>query len=489
MLIKVKKNWKDFAEGHKGLTRRDFLSKGFIAGAMSVALPELLIREAAAATLSCPPPTLVPGAIAQIFSEGGPTMGARFISEAQAASMNSAMAANYGISGAANLVKLGPNFVVDSTSPFGFVLMQGPPGYAGGAAAWQTNVLAKVSAGGHLGPFNADDGAGENTGLLGGVSPFKISQMAKDIKIGNSVTLAKWAQGLPAASVSGGNLQPSSLAKTFTLTPAATGLTNSNAIKAVADTANTLVQALSNAGFNTVARKGGAQMLQSAGCAFYGNAPMASSTFGTTLFTPTGITALTSKFNVAGLSNEEQAQVAAYYQSAVGVAGGVITQFNGRDYHGGDPQNEIAPKDIEEARAIVMFLAACDAAQAPGAMIYLANGQAIANGVQQVTATLDGNTVNMNAPVATDDAGGTYNGGLILFYDPKGSPPKSSFTGTVDSTNGSVKVASNIANNTQAVAGLYLSALKWINGGTIPNSALAAMTAAGVTNPMTLTVV
>jgi len=40
-------------------------------------------------------------------------MGARFISEAQAAVMNAGMAANYGIAGQATLVRLGPNMVVD----------------------------------------------------------------------------------------------------------------------------------------------------------------------------------------------------------------------------------------------------------------------------------------------------------------------------------------------------------------------------------------
>src|SRR5258708_431772 len=126
MLIKVKKNWKDLAEGskHIGLSRRDFLLKGLATGALSVALSDALlshfIQGAEAATANCPPPVRNPGAIAQIFANGGPTMGARFISENQAASMNGNMANNYGINGQATLQKLGPNMVIDKTSPFGF---------------------------------------------------------------------------------------------------------------------------------------------------------------------------------------------------------------------------------------------------------------------------------------------------------------------------------------------------------------------------------
>jgi len=484
MLIKVKKNWKDFIEpsNHISLTRRDLLARGLATGAMGILLPDLiageLLRSAEAAPTNCPAPVLQPGALAQIFAEGGPTMGARFISEAQAAAMNSAMATNYGISGT-NLVKLGPNMVVDSTSPFGFTLLQGPPGYPGGAAAWKTNVLNKISGGGHLGPFNADDGAGINTGLLGGVSPFKISQMGKDININAKNTKASWSKGLPAAAVAGGALTTANLVKTFSLTPAAAGLTTAPAITAASNAANAITQALASV-FNVSGRKNGANFLNSAGCAFYGNATIANPAFATSLFTPSAITALTSKVTVASLSAPEQAQIAAYYQSAVGVAGGVIMELNGRDYHGKSPQNVIAPADIEEARAIVMFLAACDAAQAAGAMIYLANGQAIASGVQSVPATVGGTAVTVNAPVAKGDAGGAYNAGLIIFYDPKGSPPAARFTGTLNTTNGSVKIDPNVGSTAQAVAGLYLSAMQWINKGTIPPAFLTKVRGVGV---------
>jgi hypothetical protein len=493
MTYKTKKNYKDLAEPCKGqgMSRRELMARGFATGFMSVALHDFLIgnimNKAFAAGLTCPAPVRAKGAIGQIFAEGGPTMGARFISEAQAAMMNVNMAGNYGISGQANLQKIGPNLVVDKTSPFGFTLLQGPPGFPGGPAGWQANVLSKVSGGGHLGPFNQDDGAGQNTGLIGGVGPFKVSTMAKDLSIGVSNTVATWANGLPAAAVKQGGLAPTSFSSAFSLTPPAAGLTNSAALSAASDAANSLQSALSPV-FSTASRKGASVLAQSAGCAFYGNSALADPNYGATLFNPANITDLAGKVTLAQLSNQEQALLAAYYQSAAGVAGGVITEFGGRDYHGQSPQNNIAPADIEEARAIVMFLAACDAAAAPGAFIYTSNGQAIANKTAAVTATINGATANLNAPVAQGDAGGSYNAGLMIFYSPVGAPVQAKFTGTVDQ-NGNAKTDPNVGSSQEAIAGLYLSALKFINNGTIPTKALAAMNAAGVAqNPSKITV-
>jgi len=93
-------------------------------------------------------------------------------------------------------------------------------------------------------------------------------------------------------------------------------------------------------------------------------------------------------------------------------------------------------------------------------MIYLSNGQAIAAGAQQ-TATPSGQCRHPQLPIADGDAGGSYNAGLILFYDPAGSPPAAKFTGKVD-LNGNVKIDSRIASSRDAVAGLYLSALQHI---------------------------
>jgi len=485
MLIKVKKNWKDLIDSKThvhGLSRRDFIARGLATGSVVVAAQKLfmggILGKAYAATMTCPAPVAHPGAIAQIFSEGGPTMGARFIGDAQAAMMNSGIAGNYGISGT-NLVQLGPNMWIDSTSPFGATLLQGPPGYGGGAtpaasaALWKTNVLSKISGGGHLGPFNMDDGAGQNTGLLGGVSPFKQSVMGKDLLINNAATRASWAGGLPGSKVKS-NPTAATLAATAALTPAATGLTNPAALGAASDAANALATAMSPV-FNNATRKGASVAMTNAGCAFYGNNALVDPNYGTSLFTASGISALTSKLTVATLSAQEQALLAAYYQSANGTAGGIITEYGGRDYHGNDPITQIAPDDIEEARAIVMFLAACDAAQAPGSMIYLANGQAIANGTQNGTVTIGGQQVTVNSPVASGDAGGAYNAGLIIFYSPTGSVSNARFTGTVNSSSGNATVDPNISSNRDAVAGLYLSALAWVSGGQVPAAALKAM--------------
>jgi hypothetical protein len=489
MTFKTKKTWKDYIENrpdHVGLTRRDFLARGLATGAMAVTFPELAFAASSSSTCTV---NRALGAVGHLFAAGGPTMGARFIGEAQAAAMNSTMAANYGISGT-NLVKLGPNLVIDSTSPFGFTLLQGPPGFAGGPAGWRTNVLNKLSGGGHLGPFNKDDGAGIDTGLVGAVSPFKTSQMGKDLRIGVVSQVATWAKGLPSASALTNNnlgdrtflttnLSSSSLAQVFSLTPPAKGLTNSTALNRTSDAANALAQAMSSL-FGTNTRKGGSQTLASASCAFYGNTAYADPNYGASLFNPNNIANLKSSLTVGNLTNEEQALLAAFYQSASGMAGGVMVEMPARDYHGQDPQTVIAPADIEEARTIVMFLAACNAAQAPGAFIYTANGQAIANGTAQVTATINGTNATLNAPVAAGDAGGAYNAGLIIFYDPKGSPPATKLTGMLSTSgDGSVTAASSISSSEKAIAGLYLSALNWINGGNLPQAALAAMQATG----------
>jgi hypothetical protein len=470
MLIRAKRTHKDAicSRHHHDPSRRAFMRRGVTAGVATLVLSRATVENAMAALPpSCPQPVLAKGALAQIFSEGGPTMGARFIGDDQASSMNATMAANYGISGQANLVSIG-NLRVDKTSPFGATLLQGPPGYTN--AQWQA-VLARVSGGGHRGQFNQDDGAGVDTGLLGGASPFKASQIGKDIRINNANKLALWAKGLPSSLVKG-NLSPAALAKVFSLTPAAAGLTNASAMTASADAASALGQILSRV-LGLDKRKGASNVLLATSCGFYGSSALADPSYGLNLFTPANVPALagiagaTTSTDAGGntitntFSTQELALLAGFYQSAAGVAGGVFIEYSGRDYHGEDPQTVIAPRDIEEARAIVMFLAACDAAQSRGAMIYLSNGQAIAAGTQQTTNTIGGNSMTLNTPIADGDAGGSYNAGLILLYDPAGSPPAARFTGRVDA-NGNVKIDPKIASSKDAVAGLYLSALQHI---------------------------
>lgn len=480
MTYKSKQTWKDLIDKphHVSLSRRELLARGMATGFLTLAS-----RSVGAANLTCPPTTKNLGAIAQIYAQGGPTMGARFIGEDQASLMNATMAANYGITGT-NLLKLGPNLVIDTTSPFGATIMQGPTGFPGGATAWQTTVLNKISGGGHRGPFNMDDGAGQNIGLLGGASAFKASQMSKDLRIGVGSKVANWASGLSAVSTSRNNLTSATLSRLFSIQPATSGLTNAQGMTDAANGAVDLANAIAPT-FSNVNRNGFAKMLTAAGCAFYGNSTIADPAFGASLFTPASIGALSTVLTVGSLSAAEQALLAAYYQSASGTIGGVILELGGRDYHGQSPQNNIAPADIEEARAIVMFLAACHAAQAPGAFLYFSNGQAIASGVQNVPATIGGVATTVNAPVARGDAGGSYNAGLVIFYSPTGSQPSPTMTGTI-SSNGNAKTASSIGSPQLAVSGLYLSALKWINGGTIPASALTAM---GVANPSGITVI
>lgn len=485
MVYKSKQNWKDLVEksDHISMSRRDLLARGLATGFLSYAIPPALVsfltREANAATLTCPPTTRATGAIAQIYAQGGPTMGARFIAEDQAGMMNATMAANYGISGT-NLLKLGPNLVIDTTSPFGATILQGPPGFAGGAAGWKTAVLDKLSGGGHRGPFNADDGAGANTGLMGGVSSFKATQLGKDLRISASNKMADWARGLPSSSIAKNNLTPAGLSTLFSATPNPNGLATAQSMTDASNAATDIAAALAGT-FNVSNRNGKDQLANSTGCALFGNSTLMDANFGTSLFTASGITALSSVLTVATLTPNEQAQLAAYYQSASGVIGGVILELGGRDYHGQSPQNVIAPADIEEARSIVMFLAACHAAQSKGAFLYFSNGQAIASGVQSVTTTIGGTAATVNAPVARGDAGGAYNAGLIIFYDPAGAPPAGQFTGTITASSGNAKTGSTIASSMAAVSGLYLSALKWIGNGTIPPSALSAMNIADPT--------
>lgn len=489
MTFKTKQTWKELIDKphHVGMTRRELLARGLATGFVSFAVPEMLMsafKQANAANLTCPPTTRAMGAIGQIYAQGGPTMGARFIAEDQAALMNPTVAANYGITGT-NLLKLGPNLVIDTTSPFGAVIMAGPPGFTGGAAAWQANVLSKISGGGHRGPFNMDDGAGANTGLLGGASAFKSTQLSKDLRVGVQNKMANWASGLPASQVSGNNLTTTVLANTFAVTPAANGLVTAQTMTEASNAAIDIASALSPT-FGNTNRNGANTLMTNAGCALYGNSALADPNFGQTLFNPNNIAALTGALTVAALTPAEQALLSAYYQSAQGVIGGVVLQLNGRDYHGQNPQNVIAPADMEEARAIVMFLAACHASQSRGAFVYLSNGQAIASGVTATTNNINGVATALNTPTARGDAGGSYNAGLVIFYNPAGAGPTARMTGTITSNNGNAKTDAKVTSSQLAVSGLFLSALAWINNGSIPQSAITAM---GVSNTADVVVI
>jgi hypothetical protein len=500
MSYQAPKKPKDMIESpnHPVITRRDLLARGLVTGAMSMAIPKLLNNiggEAFAAgvpavcqTTTSTLPAQFAGAIGQILAcdrvggAGGPVMGARFISADQAnMSASSGLFTNYGIN-RNFLVPVGTNLFVDSMSPFGFTLLQGPAGFPGGSTAWRANVLSKVSGGGHMGPFKDDDGGADALGLLGSMSPYKKSALGKDLRLSNQHVSATWSAGAPAASFSS-PYSPTSFANVFGLTPRASGFTTDKAMSNASDAANSLSQVFSGL-FGTKARKGASKMMVDAGCAFYGNIALADPNYGTKLFTPAQIPSL------AGLtinSPQEQAQLAAFYRAATGEAGGVVIQYDGRDYHPGATIDDVANADVEDARSFVMFLAACAAAPngtgfgQPGALMYMSNGNANANGQTSRSVMVDGVAQTLNVPTAVGDSGGTYNAGLIMFYSPLGAPPAGRFTGTLRADNGNVTADTNVSSVDNAVAGLYLSAFKFASSDhTIPQSLIDAMKAAGV---------
>jgi len=81
MLIRLKRTHKDaicHSHGHHP-SRRAFLRRGLTAGIATVVFSKTMIKDAMAALPPGAPADAGQGALAQIFSEGGPTMGARFI--------------------------------------------------------------------------------------------------------------------------------------------------------------------------------------------------------------------------------------------------------------------------------------------------------------------------------------------------------------------------------------------------------------------------
>lgn len=463
MIIRVKKSWKEFVDKkpHPTLSRRDFLSRGLATSVATVALPQAfsmaMAKKALGSATSCPPQVRTPGGIAHIYRDGGPTVGASFINQKQAGFMNATAASNYGIV-QSNLVQVGANYYVSSSSPFGMALMTPPPGFT--QAQWNA-ILMQTSLGGHYGAFNQDDGAGQNTGLIARSSKFKPSLLGKDLAINSTDTLASWAQGFPSTGVSGSttNLSGANVAKNFSISPS-TGIT-SQLLTNSAQAADSLSQLfLPLLGANRTQAQGA---VQTAVCSFYGDSQLASSTFGTSLFVPTNVSALNSAITLASLSNEEQALLSAFYQSATGTIAGVHIQQNGNDYHGQSVGGTINPQDYEAGRMVAMFLAACSIAGAPGALIMTHNGQAIASGTQSAAFTFGSNNQNLTAtgPVAQGDAGGAYNAGFILCFSPSSAPALST-TGTFNTSSGNVTAASTVSATGDAIAGLYLTALAYL---------------------------
>jgi hypothetical protein len=482
MIIRSRKNWKDVVEQkpHNSWTRRDFLSRGLATSVATVTLPHALMaamtKSAFASSTSCPPQVRTPGALAQIYRDGGPCVGAMFINETQAGFMSAAVAADYGIV-QTDVTKVGSNYYLAKSSPFGLGIMTPPSGYT--QASWNA-ILMQTSLGGHYGAFNQDDGAGENSGLLGGSAVFKPSILGKDLRINNQATLANWAQGIPSTGVRGNttNLTPALVAGNFAIQPSA-GVTSqlvTNAAQA-ADSLSSLFMGLFGPG-----RTQAQNAVSNAVCGFYGDSVLADSTYGNSLFNPTAISALSSAITLGNLTAEEQALLAAYYQSATGSIGGVFVQQNGNDYH---PNNatgaQIAATDYEAGRMVAMFIAACQVAGTKGAMIILHNGRASANNTQAETVGPQ-NNMNVMSPVAVGDAGGSYNAGFIVAYDPSSAPALQT-TGTFNTSSGNVTAASAVASSNDAVAGLYLTAVAHL--GMNVTTAANKMVAAGVSSAST----
>jgi len=127
--------------------------------------------------------------------------------------MNATMAANYGISGQANLVSIG-NLRVDKTSPFGATLLQvrraTPRPVAG---------RARPVSGGGTGPVQPGRRRrGRHRPARRG-EPVQSSQIGKDIRIAKQQQAGGLGQRLPSSLVK--TATPANLARVFSLTPAA----------------------------------------------------------------------------------------------------------------------------------------------------------------------------------------------------------------------------------------------------------------------------
>jgi hypothetical protein len=481
-LIRVKKNWKDFIEQkpHKTYSRRDFLSRGIATATASIVLPHAimgaLIKKASASQSSCPGSNRAPGGIAQLFREGGPSIGAMFLNEQQVNFMSSSIAATYGISGAANIKKVGSNWYLDVTSPFAIALMTAPPGIS--QTQWDA-VLMNTSLGGHYGPFFNDDGAGRNLGQLGGISPWKSSQLGIDLAVNHHSTLANWANGMPTTSVPGptSSVTAASIGNTFVVKPA--GIT-SQILTNTATASDALSQIFSSV-FGA-GRANAASALSKAVCGFYGDSQLLGSTPVSSFFDPTQISSLTSAITVASLSVEQQGFLAAFYQSAVGAIGVVSTEQSGQDYHLPASVSEtVAPGDFEAGQIVQMFIAANYIAQTKGAMIINSNGNAFSKGTAAVT--VGPNSVATNVSTPQGDSGGSYNAGFILAYGPS-SPPTLNMTGTFSSTNGTVRGSPAVSTVPAALGGLYLTAMGYL--GFDLTTAMSVMQSNGLANPSSL---
>ncbi len=485
MIIKAPKTAKDLAQFHNhgpAFSRRDFLTRAIALGAVGIVGPQLGVSNMAyAAGLVCPPSSsLVPGGFAQIYMSGGPAVVPilpLFLSNA----VNASTAPVYGLSGAANLMPAGGNWMTDKTSPWGNVLMAGPAGV--NAATW-AQILKDTYIGGHYGDLGQDDGTGQDEGLVAGFALIngKGGPNPKDIHFKTTNVRAAYAVGPTVAPTA---LTPTALAATLQMTPSATGLTTQADLASV-NTAAVAIEAAYESVKPISGIKGGSNLITAAGCGFNNNPPTASAAYGAANYVPSGITNITNLIPATTLaatgtvmSLQNQAILAASYQSALGFNGGVMFTNPNCDYHGAGNQ-ETANQDQTNANTVVAMLAGFAAAGKPGVIQINSNGFAVSSGVGQATITINGTATTVQSPTAEGDAGGTFSQNLLLFYSP-GVVPNVKTLGSINVTTGAVKGATGSPAN--SMVGAAASVLYFLNNGKIPNAFLTAsgMSAAQLT--------
>lgn len=458
MIIKITRKPKDDAKhhDHQHLSRRDFLARGLYTGAMTVALPKILLGSMvknAVADVTCPAPVRDMGGISHLYCEGGMTIGAYMLGDIPSgiAASSANAATRYGVPGG-SMLRLGPNFNISQTSIFGAALLQAGIDMGYSNAQWRI-VLNRISLGAHYGCNTQDDGGAANTGLVGSVGTLKRSALNKDLRIGVTHKLVPFANGMPASVI---RSRPAlvDLTRAFSVTPS--NLTNSQTVANSAAAAQSLGTLFSSMlGMKT--RTGGEAATVNTTCGFLGDVALADPNYGNTLFNPAQIAPLAPLLALGRVTNGEQAYLSSYYNAAIGVVSGVGIQENGFDYHGQTPAN-IGAAAVRVARHIAMWAAASDKAGAKTALNIVSNGQAIANGFTSATiGTVTGNVQN-----AIGDAGGNLSASTILCHAPAGqTPPTLKTTGAFDTVNGDVRGS---IGSERAIQGLYATAIQWISG-------------------------
>jgi hypothetical protein len=467
MIIKVKKPIveQNMKHDHMHLSRRDFISRGIYAGALTVALPKILagglIKDAVAAA-TCPAPSRTPGGMSHLFCDGGFTVGAYILTDTPSgiAASSATAAARYGID--QTMLNLGPNFNVNANSMFWKTLQAAGPDLGYTATTWRV-ALAKVGAGAHYGPFNQDDGGADGTGLVYRLGSLKKSDIAKSLEIGVSHKLVPFSNGMPVATVKG-RPAVTDLAKVFSLTPS--NLTNAATMANSAAAAGMLSDLFSSM-MGISGRTGGSTATTNTTCGFVGDATVADPTYGATLFDPTKIAALTPLTASGKISAGEQAYLAAFYNASIGITSGNGIQEGGFDYHGQDVTTNIGPACQRVARIVAMWVAASDKAGAVSTLSIVSNGQAIAKGFTNTTV----NGINGNVQNASGDSGGNFNAATLLCYQPSGAIALKS-VGAFDTSNGDVR---STLSSEVALAGIAATALAMISGGSVTDSVRARL--------------